>query len=1015
MATIQDIKQRAQQVKDATQIGENTANRVGGVLVDMADHLEQDENQLSSLYPADATPTAGSTKPVQSGGIYGQLSQLLPMDEVPTPNSVKPVKSGGVYEQVSNYGTGYYISTTGVLMTSENHAYTTKYIDVVAGNTVYFNGFCKYIVYYDAQKSVIANRALGENTTRIQVTIPDGCAYVRVSAKISDINNAYIFDTATGRILWLPQNYESYIDERNKLYDKSYLSNIYPNGTSIAFSGTDVKMTFPYIPVKQGDVVKWDKTKTVGSYQFLGDDGAVLTYGAATSYSKATAPQDCLFRLGFAANSPEIWVSVNDVIVWVGAKANNIGELANKIGRTTKQLEQYQERTDAEIANAQSSIDGINDNIKKINYLPNTWTGGTYIEPHEGYIVTEKIDGQSGDIVYLGGTTRYALAYDNQGVVIGSRSASYSNFTLPENTVSFVVCFSESAASFVVYKNGEECWKRIDSDGFVGLEQQILNIQQSESFEQSQDAYNSLYYWEKIPKLTGYPYSLTTEGKLSSTSSYQHYFINVEEGDVVRLVSTTHGRRLLYAFLTTSSISHTAGEALPVLDGTAVKPYCNLNNGNILLGDVIVVVPTGCKAIILDFYSTAYNSFYIRRNKMDGVVSCYRDYIKDKAYIVRKKDIDLGQNADSCIFFTDYHVYNNEPNIITNYGHSPALIRYMLDNTNTDKVFFGGDVFNSPASDEDRYKIMDEFLTRFNFVPNMYSAVGNHEWRQSSSRDGRTKDFGSLAKKLEGIVTFGRDSEGNITQPYYYFDNVALKIRYFILYTPGPIRDSSYAVYDYPEQLAFVQSKISELGDDWKVVITQHIVYESTTSPIEFGGDDFALKLIRVWCGIELISLITQNNQVQNRAKIICVLSGHMHVDFCEFIDPYCISICVGPDATFSRYGVAPNGLRVWGTTSEQSFDVYHFDIQQNVIYGTKIGFGADKIFDINERSVVVGGTMTLSSSLPSVDEWFSQNEEVATVFNGVVTAVTAGRCTIIARKNGDVNGAMEYFNINVL
>lgn len=100
MATIQNIKQRAQQVKDATQIGENTANRVGGVLVDIADHLEQDENQLSSLYPADATPTEGSTKPVQSGGVHELLSQILPMDEVPTPNSVKPVQSGGVYEAI---------------------------------------------------------------------------------------------------------------------------------------------------------------------------------------------------------------------------------------------------------------------------------------------------------------------------------------------------------------------------------------------------------------------------------------------------------------------------------------------------------------------------------------------------------------------------------------------------------------------------------------------------------------------------------------------------------------------------------------------------------------------------------------------------------------------------------------------------------------------------------------------------------------------------------------------------
>ena len=76
MATIQDIKQRAQQVKDATQIGENTANRVGGVLVDMADHLEQDENQLSSLLPLDAAPTPNSVKPVQSGGVFKKFAEL---------------------------------------------------------------------------------------------------------------------------------------------------------------------------------------------------------------------------------------------------------------------------------------------------------------------------------------------------------------------------------------------------------------------------------------------------------------------------------------------------------------------------------------------------------------------------------------------------------------------------------------------------------------------------------------------------------------------------------------------------------------------------------------------------------------------------------------------------------------------------------------------------------------------------------------------------------------------------
>lgn len=106
MATIQDIKQRAQQVKDATQIGENTANRVGGVLVDMADHLEQDENQLSSLYPADAVPTAGSVKPVQSGGVYEQLStmQAIDLSQEPYTNVITSENTWRTHTNANGHG-----------------------------------------------------------------------------------------------------------------------------------------------------------------------------------------------------------------------------------------------------------------------------------------------------------------------------------------------------------------------------------------------------------------------------------------------------------------------------------------------------------------------------------------------------------------------------------------------------------------------------------------------------------------------------------------------------------------------------------------------------------------------------------------------------------------------------------------------------------------------------------------------------------------------------------------------
>lgn len=46
MATINEIKQQAEAVKNATQVGENTAERVGGALAGLADIAKQQEDNI---------------------------------------------------------------------------------------------------------------------------------------------------------------------------------------------------------------------------------------------------------------------------------------------------------------------------------------------------------------------------------------------------------------------------------------------------------------------------------------------------------------------------------------------------------------------------------------------------------------------------------------------------------------------------------------------------------------------------------------------------------------------------------------------------------------------------------------------------------------------------------------------------------------------------------------------------------------------------------------------------------
>jgi len=65
MATIKEIKQQAATIKNATQVGENTAERVGGVLEGLSDIAQQQEDKLSDLAVKDEDGTPIFSSPFQ--------------------------------------------------------------------------------------------------------------------------------------------------------------------------------------------------------------------------------------------------------------------------------------------------------------------------------------------------------------------------------------------------------------------------------------------------------------------------------------------------------------------------------------------------------------------------------------------------------------------------------------------------------------------------------------------------------------------------------------------------------------------------------------------------------------------------------------------------------------------------------------------------------------------------------------------------------------------------------------
>ena len=84
MATINEIKQQAAAVKNATQVGENTAERVGGALAGLAEIAEQHDSKLSDLCDTfdgvvgkDATPKDGKFFYIgYESGVYPNFDNL---------------------------------------------------------------------------------------------------------------------------------------------------------------------------------------------------------------------------------------------------------------------------------------------------------------------------------------------------------------------------------------------------------------------------------------------------------------------------------------------------------------------------------------------------------------------------------------------------------------------------------------------------------------------------------------------------------------------------------------------------------------------------------------------------------------------------------------------------------------------------------------------------------------------------------------------------------------------------
>ena len=341
--------------------------------------------------------------------------------------------------------------------------------------------------------------------------------------------------------------------------------------------------------------------------------------------------------------------------------------------------------------------------------------------------------------------------------------------------------------------------------------------------------------------------------------------------------------------------------------------------------------------------SSAYNYridhkwFDSLKQSLYKVPEHYVEHLALKETEINNRDAIIGRDGDSFIFITDTHVE-------VNYCNSPALIKHILEHTGVKKLFHGGDIMNGQQTHQLGIEMIRKWQSLFPFVNTMY-VRGNHDtnssWAQPEESGAWFTDaeaYSLLVKNVESIVNTNKNL-------YYYIDNPSQKIRYFFLDSSWPTDATNWeGDMHYNDQLEWLENKSKEVGNEWSILVIQHIVYSNST------WDKESQKVVAAFESSLMQRLHAKLDSMYDDPTcpvIIGVLGGHTHYDWSSTSSkgyPIIVSDSDSSNAPDENGNDKP-WKRPQGTTDEQCFDVVHIDTANRKIYMTRVGRGDNREF----------------------------------------------------------------------
>ena len=436
------------------------------------------------------------------------------------------------------------------------------------------------------------------------------------------------------------------------------------------------------------------------------------------------------------------------------------------------------------------------------------------------------------------------------------------------------------------------------------------------------------------------------------------------------------------------------------------------------------------------------------------------DYVKMEALEVAKK-VQAVRTSESIVFIaaSDAHQLDTSADIVNGNKHAGMAMKalaYILPGI--DFACYLGDYTagsNTTTIEEGKRhfaEINADIDEAFAGIP-QFRTVGNHDpLGYSYSQNGSYLNQATLYELVGKYNNDGATVMGSTTGGYCYRDFTDKKVRVICLNTAEMTSASSGGAENMTaEQKLWFANTLKSAGakgSDWGIIVLSH-------HPLDWGNILTASNIVHAY--VEGVSItVTSGNTVNfsgsNSAKFLGAFHGHVHGFKAAKLNYIANSVgteyqayrVAVPNMCFSRnneYGQNGNaeyyGIEFGETTTynktansanDTAFVVNVVNPSQQKIYSYCYGAGYDReIFtgiqtvavtgvSLNAASgeLTVGGQTTLTATVKPADAsnktvtWVSSAPTVASVVNGVVTALAPGSAKITV-KTQDGNFTAEY------